>query len=54
MNKVKVNLFCDEIKEVKLKTFTKENQKWYYLGLLIIPQEYEEYILNLNSESRDT
>lgn len=46
MNKVKVNLFCDEIKEVKLKTFTKENQKWYYLGLLIIPQEYEENILN--------
>lgn len=46
MSKIEINLFCDEIKEVELETHTGENQKWYYIGLLIIPIVQKESVLN--------
>lgn len=50
MNKVYVNLYCDEIKECVLKLpLSDTNHKWTYMGLLIVPdckaqQIYKELV----------
>jgi hypothetical protein len=38
MKEISVNLYCDEIKECKLKLpLMKNTEKWTYMGILIVP-----------------
>lgn len=40
MREIKVSLYCDEIKECHLKLpFTETNEKWTYIGILIVPED---------------
>lgn len=43
---IEINLYCDEIKESTIKHHLVKNEKWIYLGLLIVPSENENDLIN--------
>ena len=47
-DQIDLNLYCDEIKEVKIEDKTFGNEKWAYIGVLIVPvMRQDELITNL-------
>jgi len=49
---MEINLYCDEIKESTIKHSLVKNEKWIYLGLLIVPTEIENKLINNLLSSR--
>ena len=45
---IDLNLYCDEIKEVEIYDDIFGNEKWAYIGVLIVPDlKQQELLLNL-------
>lgn len=42
---IKVNIYCDEVKETTIEHSYCENEKWIYMGLLIVPVHIEGILI---------
>lgn len=46
MSSIKLNLYCDEIKETNFQNNLRGNEQWAYLGFLIVPTDDEEKLVS--------
>ncbi len=44
-NKISLNLYCDEIKESTIQHKFFKNEKWAYIGILIVPCSLEDDLI---------
>jgi hypothetical protein len=42
---IELNIYCDEIKEETIKHTFEDNEKWIYIGILIVPVDKEEKLI---------
>lgn len=45
MRRMKLSLYCDEIKEEKIRNTYLKDEKWSYIGILVVPEQTENEIL---------
>lgn len=45
-NQIALNLYCDEIKGVDILDPILWNEKWAYIGILIVPASVEEELIS--------
>ncbi len=42
---IELNLYCDEVKPEEVKDLPFEPQRWAYIGMLVVPTDYEPVLL---------
>jgi len=45
LGNIELNIYCDEIKEETIKYMHVDNEKWIYIGILIVPVDKEEQLI---------
>jgi len=45
-NQINLNLYCDEIKEVSIRDSLFRDEKWAYIGILIVPNSIEKELIS--------
>ena len=51
-NPIRVNLYCDEIKETTIRDLVFGNEKWAYIGMLVVPVAFHSTLLDGLLDSR--